>query len=167
MSERQDEVERIAALRSYRILDTPPEPAFDEIVLEAASVFSVPMAVLSMIDEDRQWHKARIGVPCTETARATSFCTHTIRSAAMFVVQDASNDPRFADNPFVVGDPYFRFYAGTTLTTRDGYRIGTLCVMDSVVHAAPTAAQRGSLAALADRAMITLEERKKRLANAN
>ena len=167
MAEEQHDAERVAAIRAYSILDTPSEPEFDEIVHEAANAFGMPMAVMSLVDEDRQWFKARTGIEATGADRATSFCTHTIRSAAMFVVQDAASDPRFAHNPFVAGDPHIRFYAGTTLTTPDGDRIGTICVMDSVVHDAPTAAQRGSLAALADRAMSALEVRKRRLSDAD
>ncbi len=163
MSKDAGEEGRLAALRSYRILDTPPEPEFDAIVREAAAAFSAPMAVMSLVDENRQWRKAMVGLEGSETERSTSFCTHTIRSAAMFVVQDATSDPRFASNPFVTGEPHIRFYAGTTLTSEDGHRIGTLCVIDTVPRDPPNAAERGTLIALADRVMAALNARKRRL----
>ena len=166
MSENVSEPERLAALRAYKVLDTPSEPVFDTIVREAAAAFGVPMATMSLIDEDRQWFKARVGIDASESARSISFCTHTIRSAAMFVVQDASHDSRFADNPFVTGDPHIRFYAGTTLTSEDGYRIGTLCVIDSEPRDGPTVEERDTLVALADRAIVELNARKRRLSDA-
>lgn len=122
---------RVAELKAYGILDTPNEPAFDELVQSAAKVFGTQMALISFIDEDRQWHKARHGVDARETPRAISFCTHAIQGPDVMVVDDARKDDRFAGNPYVIDDPNIRFYAGTPLKTPTGRRIGTLCVFDN------------------------------------
>ena len=121
---------RIAELKAYGILDTPNEPVFDELVQSAAKVFGTQMALISFIDEDRQWHKARHGVDARETPRAISFCTHAIRGPNVLVVDDARVDDRFSQNPYVIDDPNVRFYAGTPLKTPTGKRIGTLCIFD-------------------------------------
>lgn len=122
---------RVAELKAYGILDTPNEPVFDELVRSAAKVFGARMAVISFIDEDRQWHKARHNVDARETPRAISFCTHAIQGSDVMVVDDAREDERFAQNPYVIGEPNIRFYAGTPLKTPTGKRIGTLCVFDN------------------------------------
>ena len=121
---------RLAALRSYQVLDTEPEPDFDRITRLAARHFRVPIALVSLVDETRQWFKSRVGLDATETAREISFCGHAIMRDEVLQVPDARCDGRFADNPLVTGDPEIRFYAGAPLITPTGYRIGTLCVID-------------------------------------
>jgi len=124
------EAGRIAALHRYRILDTEAEPAFDRIVKLAALLLDVPIALISLVDTDRQWFKAALGLKVRETPRCIAFCDQAIRSQGIFVVPDAKTDPRFADNPLVTGEPFLRFYAGVPLVTSDGYALGTLCALD-------------------------------------
>jgi anti-sigma regulatory factor (Ser/Thr protein kinase) len=126
------EAERLATLRQYRILDTKPEKAFDDLTLLAVQIFRVPVALISLIDEDRQWFKSRVGLTVTETHRSVAFCAHAIQQPGLFVVPDASRDERFRDNPFVVDDPHVRFYAGAPLMTPEGHALGTICVLDQV-----------------------------------
>ncbi|CCG40229.1 PAS domain S-box protein [Magnetospirillum molischianum] len=126
----QGEAERIAALRRYRILDTDAEPAFDRIVKMVALLLDVPIALISLVDTDRQWFKAAQGLKVRETPRCIAFCDHAIRGQEIFVVPDAKADPRFADNPLVTGEPFLRFYAGVPLVTADGHALGTLCALD-------------------------------------
>lgn len=126
------EDERLKALRSYRILDTEPEKAFDDLTLIASQICQVPIALISLVDRDRQWFKSRVGLEVRETSRSVSFCAHAIRQQGVFTVSDALNDPRFRDNPLVLGDPHIRFYAGAPLTVEDGHALGTLCVIDYV-----------------------------------
>jgi len=125
-----DEAARLDALHQYEILDTPPEAAFDDLVQVAATVCDVPIALVSLIDEARQWFKARMGVGAAETPRQYAFCAHTILQHDVMIVPDACADPRFVDNPLVTSDPHIRFYAGTPLETASGHRLGTLCVID-------------------------------------
>lgn len=127
-----DESDRIAALRSYGILDTEPEKAFEDIVRLAARICEAPIAVVNLIDSERQWFKAEVGLGVRETPLATSFCAHALLQEEGMVVPDATLDPRFACNPLVTGEPGLRFYAGRLLTTRDGLPLGTLCVLDTV-----------------------------------
>src|SRR5688572_13144051 len=115
-----DEARRLKALHQYRILDTDPEQAFDDLTLLAAQVCGTPIALISLVDEDRQWFKSRIGVRELETARSVSFCAHAIQQPGLFIVADASTDVRFRDNPLVQDDPHIRFYAGAPLITREG-----------------------------------------------
>jgi GAF domain-containing protein len=122
--------ERLAALREMLILDTPPEERFDKVVQFAAQEFDVPIALISLIDENRQWFKARVGLDVCETSRDISFCGHAILQPDIFVIPDARADQRFADNPIVTGEPYVIFYAGAPLPTRSGFAIGTLCLID-------------------------------------
>ncbi|MDO1560447.1 PAS domain-containing protein [Brevundimonas sp. 2R-24] len=122
---------RLASLRHYQVLDTEPEAALDDLTKLAARLCSAPRALVSLVDEDRQWFKARVGVEARETPREISFCRHAILSDETMVVPDAAKDPRFADNPLVTGDFGLRFYAGAPLVTPEGQRLGTLCVIDT------------------------------------
>src|SRR6185295_19299713 len=115
------EPERLAALERYAILDTKAEQAFDELVGLACAIFDVPIALISLVDESRQWFKARVGLDAAETPRDISFCGHAIHDLDIMIVNDALSDPRFFDNPLVTGDPKIRFYAGAQLTTPDGH----------------------------------------------
>lgn len=126
-----DEPERLRALRALMLLDTTPEERFDRVVAFAAQEFGCPIALVSLVDEHRQWFKARIGLPVCETARDISFCAHAILDDGLFVVPDAAADPRFADNPLVTGEPHIRFYAGAPLCLPSGHRVGTLCLIDT------------------------------------
>ncbi len=126
-----DEGRRLDALHDLAILDTPPEPAFERIAHLAARLFEVPIALVSLVDEDRQWFKCCIGLDATETPREVSFCVHAILSDEVMVVPDATRDDRFTNNPHVTGPPFIRFYAGAPLTTRAGHNLGTLCIIDT------------------------------------
>jgi GAF domain-containing protein len=127
----QTEAARLAALRRYEILDTEPEEVFDDLARVAALVCNTPVAVISLIDDCRQWFKARVGVEAKETSRSIAFCDYAIREPdRLLVVPDATADPNFRDNPLVTGDTHIRFYAGAPLVTPDGYALGTLCAID-------------------------------------
>lgn len=125
-----DEAERLEALRRLLILDTPPEERFDRIVRFAADEFDVPIALVSLVDADRQWFKARVGLDACSTSRDSAFCGYAILKPEVLVVEDALADPRFEDNPLVLGEPKIRFYAGAPIEV-SGRRIGTLCVIDT------------------------------------
>ncbi|MGE0099506.1 MAG: GAF domain-containing protein [Hydrogenophaga sp.] len=125
-----NEAQRLRTLRELLILDTPPEERFDRISAFAAKEFDVPMALVSLVDRDRQWFKSNFGLEDRETPRDTSFCGHAILQPDALVVPDALKDPRFRDNPMVLGKPYIRFYAGAVLRLPYGHVVGTLCVMD-------------------------------------
>jgi diguanylate cyclase (GGDEF)-like protein len=126
-----DEPGRIAALHRYQILDTPVEGAFDKVTNLIRTLFGVPMSAVSLIDTDRQWFKSLAGLDATQTPRSEAFCDHAIRQDEPLIITDARNDPRFADNPLVTGDPGIRSYAGVPLRTPDGYNIGSLCAIDT------------------------------------
>ena len=154
-----DETARLAALRRYRILDTDPERAFDDLALLASQICQTPIALITLVDAERQWFKARTGLAETQTPRAVSFCTHAIRQHDLFVVPDTRDDARFRDNPFVTGGPFVRFYAGAPLVTPDGHALGTICVIDSVPRTL-TADQREALDALRRQTQAQLELRR-------
>ncbi|MDA8455604.1 GAF domain-containing protein [Acidovorax sp. GBBC 3334] len=126
-----NEAERLRALHDLMLLDTSPEERFDRVVRFAAEQLDAPIALVSLVDEHRQWFKSRVGLESSETARDVSFCAHAILQPDLLVVEDARQDPRFADNPFVTGDAHIRFYAGAPLSAPGGERIGTLCVLDT------------------------------------
>jgi len=128
----KDEAERLSALKEYHILDTDPEKDFDEIVALASSICETPISTITLIDESRQWHKARVGLKDQEGNRDYAFCAHAIHYDDIMIVPDAKSDSRFFDNPFVVSDPNIRFYAGMPLINPEGFKLGTLCVIDRI-----------------------------------
>jgi two-component system cell cycle response regulator len=154
-----NELERQAALDSFGVLDSEPERAYDDIVLLASQICGTPQALMGLVDGDRVWHKARIGVPVSEAPRDLSFCGHTILQTEPLVIDDLAQDVRFADSPLVAGGPRIRFYAGAPLLTEHGYAVGTLCAMDTVPHTLD-AEQREALTALARQMVAQLELRR-------
>lgn len=125
-----DEKQRLAALHSYRILDSAPESDFDEVVELASSICESPISLVTLIDSDRQWFKSQKGIDGSETPREHAFCAHAIHDEDLMIVPDAWQDERFFDNPYVTSDPNVRFYAGMPIVTAEGYKLGTLCVID-------------------------------------
>lgn len=133
-----NEAARLLALKELLLLDTPPEERFDRVVQFAAEQLDMPVALVSLIDGERQWFKSRFGMENSETPRDVSFCGHAIMEPELFVVEDALQDARFADNPLVLQAPHVRFYAGAPLSAPSGHRIGTLCVIDTKARALNT-----------------------------
>jgi len=123
------EAQRLAALRNLQILDTEADPAFDNLTQVAASLFNVPMVLVSLVDEHRQWFKSRIGILAPQLPRQDSFCSYAVQSDKLFIVENALLDPRFAHTPFVSGSPHIRFYAGMPIRSEDGFNVGTFCLI--------------------------------------
>ncbi len=157
-----NEASRLAALESYQILDTPEDVSFDGLARLAAEILEVPIALVSLVDNDRQWFKARHGLDVTHTSREVSFCGHVVEGGSTLVVPDAKDDRRFFDNPLTVGEPWVRFYAGVPLTDREGYVLGTLCAIDRVPRQ-PTPKQLELLKLLAKQVVDQLESHRLRL----
>jgi diguanylate cyclase (GGDEF)-like protein/PAS domain S-box-containing protein len=153
-----DETQRLERLRSLAVLDTAPEPLFDAIAKVASLVAGTPIALVSLVDRERQWFKANVGLPgLSETHRDVAFCAHAIHGKELFEVSNAERDPRFADNPLVEGAPHIRFYAGMPIAMKGGSGVGTLCVIDHVPRELTTS-QREILAALGDIVGMALEQ---------
>ena len=159
VAEATAEQRRLAALHGYDVLDTAPESDFDDIAVLAAHLCRTPAAAVSLIAADRQWMKARVGLDTCEMSREHSFCAHAMHGADVMQVPDARQDPRFADNPLVVGEPYVRFYAGAPLVTASGQPLGSLCVVDRKPRLL-TPAQCQGLRTLARHVMAQLELRR-------
>lgn len=154
------EADRLALLRSYDILDTAPEQAFDDLVLIARSICKTPIGLVTFVIEGRQWFKSETGLGLRETPIDVSFCTHVLLQPHLFVVPDTTKDRRFDCNPLVTGEPYLRFYAGAPITTSNGVPLGTLCVLDYEPRPGITPEQGEVLLALARQGGIVLEHRR-------
>jgi PAS domain S-box-containing protein len=154
-----DEPARLAALRSYAVLDTDPEEEFDRLARLAARMTGAPIALVSLIDSSRQWFKARHGLDAVETPREVAFCAHAILGEDVFVVPDAARDPRFAGNPLTIGAPHVRAYAGAPLVAPSGHRLGTLCAIDHE----PRTFSSEALQSLKDLATLAVEQLERRL----
>lgn len=154
-----DESQRLGALRRFKILDTEPESAFDDLTLLASHICGTPIALITLVDADRQWFKSRVGVTITETSRSIAFCSYAIQQRDLYIVPDALDNELFRDNPLVTGEPFIRFYAGAPLITPDGHPLGTLCVVDRVSRTL-TSEQEEALQALKRQAESQLELRR-------
>ena len=159
-----DEGARLSALERFRVAGSASESQFDEIAKLVSLLLKAPIAIISLVEQDRQWLKARIGLDAQETPRNVSFCAHTIMTDQVMVVPDATKDRRFSENPLVTGRPHIRFYAGAPLTTPDGYRLGALCAIDTRARPPLTRMQEGQLKNFADLAMTHFKLRRDKLA---
>lgn len=155
----QNDAARVAALQKYAILDTEPEQAFDDLVLLASFICNTPMAMISLVNEDRQWFKSKIGVSISETPREIAFCATAIRQPDVFVIPDTLNDERFRNNPLVTSEPNIRFYAGAPLVNEEGFALGTICVVDRTPREFGTG-QQAALQALSRLVLAQLEFRR-------
>ncbi len=155
----KNEKERIASLHRYQVLDTPAEREFDNLTSLAALICETPIALISLVDSERQWFKSKVGLGVPETPRNISLCAHAIMKPDIFIVRDASQDPRFAHSPLVTSDPKIRFYAGAPIVTPQNHILGTLCVVDRVPRVL-TAAQIHALQSLSQQVMLQLELRR-------
>jgi GAF domain-containing protein len=155
----ENEKDRLAALRRYNLLDSDPEKSFDDLTMIASYICQTPIALVSLVDENRQWFKSKRGLDAPETSREVSFCAHAMLKQEVMVVPDTLNDDRFHDNPLVTHDPHIRFYAGAPLFTADGYALGTICVIDRQPHEL-SEEQRGALEALSRQASSLIEYRR-------
>jgi GAF domain-containing protein len=155
-----NEKKRLKVLWQYEVLDTVPEEVFDDLTELAARICEAPIALISLVDEKRQWFKSKFGTDVAETSRDISFCAYAITQPDLFVVQDATLDKRFAGNPLVTSEPKIRFYAGAPLITPDGYALGTLCVIDKVPRELRLE-QRQALSILAHHVVSQLELRRR------
>ena len=155
----KNDAQRIKVLWQYEILDTVPEEVFDDLTELAARICEAPIALITLVDENRQWFKSKVGVTVNETSRDISFCGHAIEQSDLFIVPDATLDKRFAENPLVKSDPKIRFYAGAPLITPDGHALGTLCVIDKVPRVLRPD-QKQALRVLARHVMTQLELRR-------
>lgn len=153
------EAKRLKILWQYDVLDTVPEEVFDDLTELAARICEAPIALISLVDEDRQWFKSKIGITVSETSRDISFCAHAIKQQGLFIIPDATKDLRFSNNPLVTSDPKIRFYAGAPLITPDGHALGTLCVIDKVPRDLRPEQQQ-ALRVLARHVMTQLEIRR-------
>jgi signal transduction histidine kinase/FixJ family two-component response regulator len=154
--ETKNEKQRLNALLSYQVLDTPADPEFDKITKLASYICNTPISLISLVDDKRQWFKANIGLKAKETTKDISFCQHTIMTDEIFQVKDTTVDPLFKDNPLVTGYPQIRFYAGVPLKTPSGYNIGTLCVIDTIPREL-TEDQKAALSTLAKQVINNFE----------
>jgi len=154
-----NEAARLAALERYAILDTDPEQSFEDLTLLASFICKTPIALISLVDGDRQWFKSRIGISATETSRDVAFCSSAILQTDVFVVPDALKDDRFRNNPLVVDDPHIRFYAGVPLINEEGLALGTICVVDQTPRELSDD-ERDALKALSRLVMAQMEFRR-------
>ena len=154
-----DESARQRALEDLQLLDTPAEREFDDITLLASFICGTPIALISLVDKDRQWFKSRVGLDVPETPRDIALCAHAILGDGIFEVTDAATDVRFKDSPVVTGDPHLRFYAGVPLKTSDNHNVGTLCVIDREPRRLDES-QRAALKALGRQIMRLVELRR-------
>lgn len=152
-----DDAARLQTLRDFGLLDTPSEDAFDRIATDAAEVCGTPVGLLSLVEADRQWFKAKVGTDLCQTPIEVAICRHTLAYGFTLVIPDTTVDARTCENPIVTGEPFVRFYAGAPLVI-DGHAIGTLCVLDMVAHPAGLSdAQEDRLAELAEEAVVLIE----------